>query len=408
MNARRVFGFALLVFGFASLLGVSAQGPDGKGSVLRSPFDDPAPRPAPPSQPLPEQSPPDAAPARSTANTPDYLRSIFPDVVPVDPAAPGARRGFEYEAIPDINKDIELTPAAGNWLIMVISYPGKDGAAQARKFCLELRAKHRVPAYVFVFGAEERRKEYERVKKIFDQQQAFFKQNNMTPDQPIRLRHQQIDVHHAVLMGGYPDDEAAKRALTTVKEWPQPDEKKVDLEVKSYTRGEGAKAEAVRFYVNPYKRSFVCRNPTVKHEAAEPVKLDVAALRRFNADEPYSLFNCKKTYTLAVKEFQTPNVMHDRETNGSIWNSLGGFGKTERPDTTKISAHNLADTLRKIKLDAYVLHAKFSSSVTVGSYDSVDDPALKAMQETLAVRFNQQPFSQIQFFHRPVPMAVPR
>jgi hypothetical protein len=61
-----------------------------------------------------------------------------------------------------------------------------------------------------------------------------------------------------------------------------------------------------------------------------------------------------------------------------------------------------------VKLEAYVLHSKFSSTVTVGSYDSPDDPALKAMQETLATRFNQHPFTMVQFFHRPVPMAVPR
>src|SRR5207253_10121 len=125
------------------------------GAVLRSPFDEPAPP-----RPIPAAGAAPLAPvAKASAATPDYLKSIFSDAMPVDPADPNARRALNTDDIPDINRDLQITPAAGPWLILVISYPGKDGPAQARKMCLELRNKNRAPAYVFVKGAEERRKE---------------------------------------------------------------------------------------------------------------------------------------------------------------------------------------------------------------------------------------------------------
>lgn len=398
-------GLGLAMCAFVSLASLWAQGPDGGGAVLRSGFEDPVRPTASPTKPADNAaSPVNAAPSAPKSSASDYLRTIFPEASPVEPADPSARRGFDLDEIPDINKDLQITPQAGAWMIMVISYTGKEGPMRARKMCIELRTKNRVPAYVFVYGAEERRKELERVRKIVEQQQAFFKQNNLTPDQPLRIRHQHIDVHHAVLIGGYPDNASATAALATVRAWPQPDPSKVDLDVGHYVHP-GGKKEAG--YINPFKRAFVCRNPTVKNDAPAEPKIDVAAMRRLTGDEPYSLFNCKKPYTLAVKEFQTPFMMHDRDTPSTIWESLTG-SKVERQDSARISAHNLADVLRKVKLEAYVLHSKFSSTVTIGSFDSPDDPALRSMQELLAERFNQPPFTQIQFFHRPVPMAVPR
>lgn len=405
MFGRCVIGFAACVCGFISLVSVSAQGPDDKGASVFNPLA--APRPTSPASAIPNYVPSAAQPPAPSST--DYLQKIAPDVALTDPGAAAVRRGMQFDEIPDINKDLAVTPSVGNWLIMIISYSGKDGAQQARKMCVELRNKNRVAAYVYVFGAEERRKEQERVKKLVEQQQLFLKQNNMSLDTPVRIRHQQIDVHHAVLIGGYPDDETAKRALESVKKWPQPDEKSVDLEVKYYARGEtkGAKKETEAYYVNPFKRAFVCRNPTVKNETQQEQKLDIATLRRMNADEPYSLLNCRKNITLAVKEFQTPYMMQDKTNSTNIFETLGT--KTERQDHAKISAHNLAETLRKINLsETYVLHAKFSSTVTVGAFDSVDDPALKSLQEKLAHQFNQPPFTQIQFFYRPVPMVVPR
>jgi hypothetical protein len=392
---------ALAIIGLSAL----AQGPDERGSVLRTPGFD-----APPLAPVVPKSPAAQPPAKGASmQSPDLMRIFAPGAVPAEPADPNARRGLALEEVPDINKDLNVTPAAGPWMIMVISYPGKDGPTQARKMCLEIRQTNRVPAFTFMYGAEERRKELERVKKIMDDQQQFFKQHNIAPTEPLRLRHQQIDVHSAVLIGGYATDEAAKAALARVREWKQPDEKKVDLEVKHY-RGVDSKGEKVEaFYVNPFKRAFVVRNPTTKITPVGEAKLDVATLKRMNADEPYSLFNCKKPFTLAVKEFQTQHRMLDRDTSASLWDKLVPLQKSAPRDSAADNAHNLVDLLRtKMKYEAFVLHSKFSSTVTVGGFDGPDDPALRAMQDRLAAMFSSPGAAMLQCFHRPVPMEVPR
>ena len=45
---------------------------------------------------------------------------------------------------PDINTDLNVTPAAGPWMIMIISYPGNEGAVRARKMCMEIKNTMRV------------------------------------------------------------------------------------------------------------------------------------------------------------------------------------------------------------------------------------------------------------------------
>jgi hypothetical protein len=406
MKLRRPFALTLGALGFCSLLSVPAQGPDDKGSVFRNPFAEPA---------APSSPPPAAAPRPM----PEAGKSSFPDIVNSDGAA---RRLINPDDAPDINRDIQVTPAAGNWLIMVIDYissppadgrPGRDGAVEARKMCFELRNKYRVPAFVFQYGKEERRKEYDRVKKIYDQQQKFFKESNFWPEQPLRYSMRHIDVQHAVLMGGYPDVDAANRALVKVHKWELPDPSKVALET-IYYQGVDPKArdkKADSQYLNPFKRAFACRNPSVKQDAQQE-RVDVAALKRLNADESYSLFTCKKPFTLAVKEFQTPHsyMMPDRAAAPTVWDKLTGSAPEQ--DVAKINAHRLAQALRAFNLEAFVLHSKYSSSVTVGSFDGPNDPALIAMQDSLAARFNRPEFAQfqaqVQFFHRPVPMAIPR
>src|SRR5437868_3415110 len=77
----------------------------------------------------------------------------------------------------------------------------------------------------------------------------------------------------------------------------------------------------------------------------------------------------------------------------------------EHSDVAAMNAHELARLLREAKLEAYVLHTKFSSVVTVGQYDSLEDPNLRAMQILIKTRLN---LTITQLFPTPVPMQVPR
>src|SRR5207249_4715882 len=108
---------------------------------------------------------------------------------------------------------------------------------------------------------------------------------------------------------------------------------------------------------------------------------DIALLRKLNAVEPYSLLQCKKPWTLAVAQFNTPTVTEPGKSGTALGGGLFALGrKQEREDPAAYNGHTLAENLRKMKLEAYVLHTRYQSIVTVGSYDSLEDPNLRTMQ----------------------------
>ena len=408
MNAARMLLFLGAVTLLATMVGSRdsrAQGPDEKGAVLVGGFGD-----SPRQPPMPTYTPPPSQfvpPSRSSAD----FSQLFPDLQTFDGARVPLKTLADLDEKPDINRDIQIQAKDGSWVIFLIGCTGDTGPVQARKMVAEMRTNpaYRLPAHVFYYGAEERRKENDRVKKLIAEQVEFYQKNKIMPDEGIRVKHRTIDVQYAVLLGGYADAGSAKSALERMRRLPAPDPKKVDLEVR-YS-GIAGTNKGTAEYVNPFVRAFVCKNPAVKDQTGpmskEEALRELAEVRGLNADEPYSLFNCKKAVTLAVKGFQTPFMMKGQETTSTT--ILGSTGlRQEGTDYAKLSAHNLADALRKRQLEAYVLHSSFSSIVTVGGFDSVDDPALKSMQTMLATKLNTGACTQIQFFQQPMPMPVPR
>lgn len=401
-------------------------GPSGPGddvrSVLKVPFSDPpANLPPSPNQPRypAEQPNPNlkAAPAVKMLwqqNQPD--QSPFPNLTPTATVLQQKEKILAKIAPregPDPNQDILVHPGLGQWMICLISYSGNESPAMARKMVVEMRSTYRLNAFIFNYGQEEKRREYERVRAEIDRQINVFKQNNVSLDQPLRVPHQRIEDQVAVLVGGYPTEEAAKRMLDKMKDFKPPSPDKVHMHTKfggltdpndpsRITTGE-------HVYVNPFKRAFLVSNPTTKVERPkEWDQLDIAVLRKMNADEDFSLLKCKKPITLAVKHFRTPTVVQPKSSTGQFLESLGLGNKTnERTDAAAESAHNLAELLRKSKLDAYVLHTKFLSVVTVGGYESHDDPALRATQNLFVTRLNEQ-LKFLDLFPTPVPMFVPK
>ncbi|MCI0640313.1 MAG: hypothetical protein L0Y72_30005 [Gemmataceae bacterium] len=414
---RRMFFAAavLAVAGWAvlsqALPGRAQVGPDEKGSTFKDPL----------SAPLP------ANPAGQPMGGGTYIESVLKKSPmgagqlhsPLAPSATGIGAGQMPQQLlekPDINQDIHVTKEQGPWMVFVQSYSGPEASILARQMVGELRGTYKLPAYTFNFGAEERRKEYERIKATIDQQKEFLRQNNLALDQPIRVRHMRIEEQVGVLVGGYSSDEAAKNALAGLRKLKPPDPNKVHLSKMFYTHEDAKKSDQPKkgeiIYVNPFKAAFVARNPTIKQERpAEWDNMDIGYLRKINAGEPLSLLNCKKPITLAIKQIQTPTNMQGRESKGGFLKIIGITKAGEQVDVAAQSAHNLAELLRKSKLEAYVLHTKFSSIVTVGGFDSPDDPNLRAMQETIEARvwptiapmlFQGQPIP------RPLPMKVPQ
>jgi hypothetical protein len=133
-------------------------------------------------------------------------------------------------------------------------------------------------------------------------------------------------------------------------------------------------------------------------------------LRALNENEPYSLLKCPKPYTLVVKQFSLPvRIKPDQKSNSMLDKISFNWFQEKQEDYAALNAHNLADFLRKGKLEAYVLHTKHCSFVFLGSYDNKDDPKLRLDQERIPSyneQFNLLP--DIRLLAHPLVAEVPR
>jgi hypothetical protein len=305
-----------------------------------------------------------------------------------------------------------ITPDAGPWVICAASYMGEDASNLAHQLAEQLRTRHGLPAYVFDRGDEEKRRDRaEHAKK-----EAFY-------GVQLPFRHPRYMSQFAVLIGGYPDMDAAKAAMVGVKKLPPPDLKlsngKQAFDTELVKKPDEQMQQTA---VNPLSRSFVTRNPAAPAAKSEGAKID-PIWKELNASESYSLLKNPKTWTLVVKDYSGATAIQQRSETAGLTDFLGRMGLKVAPgeqlNAAGKQAHGLAEFLRdrRIGLDAYVLHTRTNSIVTVGAFDSLDDPELQRTKQRLeAMTFKadtRNPNASaikgdpIGLFAHPLPMEVP-
>jgi hypothetical protein len=330
-----------------------------------------------------------------------------PAAPPAGPAAP------QPEAEP--NQDILVTAAQGPWMICIMSYSGEQAPLLAREMVTVLRGpSYNLPAYVFNYGAEERRKEQERIQALFQQQKQMLEQFGQEGVTKMHVRTHRIEEQCAVLVGGYRDMDEARRRLDGIRKLNPEALKNVEIQKnipllnKRVFCPDEKTGNVGR--VNPFTVAFVARNPALPPERpAGREQEDAEALRKLNAGEDLSLFNCHKATTLMVAMFALPSPLETRGKDNSFLGKIGlGSRSQQREDPAAKPAHSLAEGLRKGNLEAYVLHTKYASIVTVGGFDGPQDPRLKLMQERLAQLSRNPSYQMIGLLPQPVPIQVPR
>jgi hypothetical protein len=330
-------------------------------------------------------------------------------------AAPNSGGGVpgDPQAEAELLKPYVVTPAAGPWMICVSSYSSDrvtaqsraEAARNARELVEELQRSYNLRAYVFNRGAEERLKEKERVEKAIQQRRAWLQQMQAPPDTPIHVKRVYIEDQYAVLVGGYKDMATARRALEDLKKLKPVDHERVRLATVYVA---DPKEKQVKLaHVNPLTHGFVVRNPSLPAEHMVNLSAHDPFLIRLNADESFSLLKCPRRLTLAVKQFQGANTIESKATANMFQSKAAVNNKSagELLNAAAVNAHNLAEALRKIGFEAYVLHTRYTSVVTVGGYDSVEDPRMHHMQQQLA-SLHLDP--RLQMFAEPLPMEIPR
>jgi hypothetical protein len=386
-------------------------GPGEQGATLKLPGAEPAPPP----------------PGAGNPELPYFLQKSFGSS-----AKPGNRIALPPSNPTDINKDIEITPDAGSWAIFLMAYTGPKAPVMARQFVKVLRENYRLSAYVFNYGAEEKKKEFERVQKIRQEQREALIKAGLNTDMPIHVPAMRIDEQTGVLIGGFKSFDEASNAVKTIKKLNTDGLRgKVDLdliEVQQETFTYDAKSKQMArsktevaldeskqkglAYDNPFMRAFPARNPAVKWDQVATSDDDLKYLQKINSGEPLSLLQSKKPYTLAVKQFnmQYKTVGNAKEANGFIdrFDKSFLFKKGEWQDNAAHMAHDLADGLRKSGFpETFVLHCRHCSYVTIGAFDAVQDPQLVAMQNYLETHFRQNAHPSLEMYPRPMVMPVP-
>jgi hypothetical protein len=171
------------------------------------------------------------------------------------------------------------------------------------------------------------------------------------------------------------------------------------------------------YYMSPFANAFVTRNPTVAHTQQASSEND-PSLKPLNANEDYSLLKNKHPWTLLVKGYGGTSTIQSGSASASFTEKLWGGNQAKNVlGASGATAHNLAEVLKKLGFEAYVLHTRNMSFVTVGGFDGSDDrPNDPRLEETrkkleqwrkrnIEMTRGTDPIQLPEFF---IPMRVPK
>ena len=326
-------------------------------------------------------------------------------------------------AIPP-NHEWQLRPEHGAYFISVKSYArpsrptpddqGPSALAMAEALAGEIRDKYRVQAFLYEHISEERKTEaaaiaaarargqqlaaqWERHREKAQLQGMEF----LEPDNKLRFKTVNYKDQIAVLIGGFKTDEDARKALDKVRTWPVPttnvkDQLGRDIPLTDcgtiLRPGPNGKQLLLESPINPYPTATVVPNPTVERpvDTSGP-KLDPFIVR-LNEGRPYNLLTATKTWTLGVKSFSAPVEIVARDANTNTMKKFGSSRGADALEAGAEQAESLAEALRKMTdangrsmgLEAFVLHTRSASLVSVGQFDGPNDPELLRVRRLLS------------------------
>ncbi len=285
-------------------------------------------------------------------------------------------------------REYKLTKQHGPWMIMVASFrpASPDGIVRNGKTPLELAQdlvyelrQNRLPAYVYRMDAPDAHVE--------------------TTDRLGREETRKLLTSYdqvCVIAGNYPslEDKTAQDTLKWMKKFRP---KALQQEGVSWLETQRRKG--------PLGGAFLTVNPLLSLEEIAQRRHDPLLLK-INGGNRYSLYNNKGTYTLVVATFAGKTLAHLGDSNSpeahkafhvrsdTSKGGSDGFGriwkKTEENDLDagSRSAWELAVALRELSanIDAYVWHERYRSVVTVGSFESPNDPKIKRYLRVFAAQ----------------------
>ncbi len=262
---------------------------------------------------------------------------------------------------------------------------------RARVFLYELVSDEKKAQATARAAARQRANEFEAALASYKQKSELQGMEFYLPDQAVKYQTFHYRDQVAVLVGGYKTEDDAVKALGAIKKWPMPKDTRLMDGGSIATRKPDGKIEIEKSFLNPYAQAMVVQNPAIaKQISTQPVPLDPLIIK-LNEDRPYSLLKTTKRWTIAVKSFSAPVHYQSKDDDGSVMKRIGMSKGADILRASAEQAEALAKALREMKdkagnslmLEAYVLHTRTASLVTVGQYDSPNDPELIEKQRIL-------------------------
>jgi hypothetical protein len=307
----------------------------------------------------------------------------------------------------DPSQAYTVAPTDGDWMILVTDFRGETALQQAHNLVLEIRTKYDLKAFVYDRTGEERRKQQVEIDQQRQQIRQYLEAQGVRPeDVHVPVRTTRIEPGCAVLVGSWRDMDAARKALDDLRKLKPPESMPRPRWDVGDPAGPNAPAAAQR-ETNPFATSFVVHNPTVPVTRVVDDEDTAKALRYLNSEESYSVYKCRKPWTLAIASYQGMSSVASKSASPSLLQKLFGSAP-DNMGAAAMNAHNLAEALHKMGYNAYVFHTRYRSVVTVDGFDSESDQRMKDLHQALMTRIKKDPKVALPMFDTVVPMAVPR
>jgi hypothetical protein len=350
--------------------------------------------------------------------------STVPLAPGLHPLAPPPPADLEIHTALPANHEWRLRPENGAYFISIKSYSrpsrptsddqGPSAMTLAEALAREIRDQYRVQAFLFEHISEERKAEATAIAAARARANQYAAQWDklrekaqlqgmefLEPDHKIRYKTVNYKDQIAVLVGGFKSEEDARKALDTVRKWPPPQTKVKDhlgrevmlMDMGTIFRpGPNGKQLLQESPINPYLTATVVPNPMVRRELEpEGTKVDPFIIK-LNEGRPYNLMMATKGWTLGVKSFNAPVEIVNKDAGNSVMKKFGSGKGADALTAGAEQAESMAKVLREMKgangqplgLEAFVLHTRTASLVTVGQFDGPNDPELLRIRQMLS------------------------
>jgi len=275
---------------------------------------------------------------------------------------------FKSRVEADSKKDYRIGEENGPWMILATTFAGENAEQEAHALVIELRKKHKIPAYLH--------------RKRFDFSDTVDGRgvNRFGDRRRLRYRQNVAFDEWAVLVGDFAsiDLPEVKRTLDEIKTM-NPSSLELDKTRSQRFRGYREAQKRIKKLSGrsqkrekgPMGSAFVTRNPVLPKEFFTPRGID-RFVYDLNKQQDYNLIDCPGKYTVRVATFHG-NAVVDQHKIKEI--NRGEEAMSSRLAQAAALADKLAKALHAEGVDAYQFHDRTESIVTVGSFESVGNSA---------------------------------